>query len=170
MEQNKCNIDQYNYIWSDYNYCLIENDSGYSIVKKEKQKLTFIVIENDDENSKIINMMLENGNPIYKSLDDMKSNKNTINVIGEKTIRKEFSVKKYNVFVEWSKELPYLDQIKTLKKVFPEMLYYTNIELLESAWNCKRLLLFSTYLNMTECQENINKGKKYNITIILEAC
>lgn len=138
--------------------------------KKENGGLSFVIIENEDEYLKIVDKMLENGNPIYRSPNDIINNKSSINIIGEKTARKEFSVKKYNVFVEWSKGVPCLEQIKALKKAFPEVSCYTNKDLLEAARKCEKLMVISRYLSEREYQEYRNRGKNQNIIISMEEC
>ena len=67
--------NRYSYLWENNDNVLVKSKYGYSIVDRKKCKM--FLIENEKIEAEIIQNMLRNGRPIYKSIEKNFSFKKT---------------------------------------------------------------------------------------------
>ena len=162
------NTDKYKYLWEKGNYdnVLIKGNVGYIIFNRINNSL--LTIENEILNEQIIKKMLDNGNPIYKSIKDMKNNAKPINNVGQPSKAEDFPIKRYKLSIQWTENTSLITQIKTVKKVFPAIKDRTNQELFEIARKYKKWHFDTLYLDKDKVKEFIQLGEKYGLDIIIE--
>ena len=112
--------------------------------------------------------MLQNGNPIYASIEDLKNNCNPVNIIGRPSEAEDFSIKRYKLSIQWSKSIPLYIQIKNLKIAFPVIKSISNQELLKRAKDCNRWHFDTVYLDEIKKNEILKTVKERQLNIIIE--
>lgn len=68
-------LNEYSYIWEEDRdkYVLVTDELGESIFYINGKEIMFFLIEDDMLDTLIINKMLENGNRIYKSIEELQA-------------------------------------------------------------------------------------------------
>jgi len=161
-------IDKYSYLWEQGNYdnVLIKGNLGYTIFNKVKN--SFLIMENEVLSKQVIDRMLQNGNPIYESITDLKDNCNPINIIGQPSKAEDFSIKRYKLSIQWSKNSSLITQVKNLKDAFSIVKDKSNQELLEIARKYGKWHFDTLYLDKGKMDEILYLGKESGLDIILE--
>ena len=118
--------------------------------------------------AKSLKKMLQNGNPIYASIEDLKNNCNPVNIIGRPSEAEDFSIKRYKLSIQWSKSIPLYIQIKNLKIAFPVIKSISNQELLKRAKDCNRWHFDTVYLDEIKKNEILKTVKERQLNIIIE--
>lgn len=67
-------LNELSYVWeSDKdNYILWNHERGYSILCIEGKELSFLLIEDDELHHAVVTKMLESGNVVYNSIDELQ--------------------------------------------------------------------------------------------------
>lgn len=159
-------INKYSYLWENHDNVLVKTTMGYSIVNK--RELTMFCLENEKIEEEIIKKMLQNGNPIYASIKDLKDNGSPMNIVGLLWKAEEFPVKRYKISIKWSENVPLIIQIKNLKNVFPVVKVKSNQELLEIAKTYDTWQFDIAYLDLAGKNELLKRGKEKQLAIIIE--
>lgn len=162
------NINDYGYLWDKgcYDNVLIKGNLGYIIFNRVNNSL--IAIENEVLSRQIINKMLENGNPIYESIQNLMCNNKPINIVGQPSKPEEFPIKRYKLSIKWSREISLVVQVKKLKDVFPVVKDKSNQELLEIAKKYEIWHFDTLYLDKDRTKEIQRLGKESQLDIILD--
>ena len=112
--------------------------------------------------------MLQNGNPIYASIDNLKNNCSPVNIIGQPSEAEDFSIKRYKLFIQWSKSIPLCVQIKSLKMVFPVVRAISDQGLLKRAKDCDKWHFDTVYLDEIKKNEILQTAKDRQLNIVIE--
>lgn len=161
-------IRQYDYLWTDEkrDYVLVKGMTGYSIIDRTTDR--FLLIENEVLHNEIVEKMLQKGIPVFESVLHLQNNSQPINIVGQPTKADDFPVKRYKLFVEWSKATPLIVQVKKLKKTFPIIKKQSNQQLLEIARNSERWQFDLLYLDKNQKTEILKLAEAHNLQIIFE--
>lgn len=158
--------NRYSYLWENNDNVLVKSKYGYSIVDRKKCKM--FLIENEKIEAEIIQNMLRNGRPIYKSIEELKNNASPINIIGQPSEHEDFSIKRYKLSVRWLKNIPLSIQIKNLKVAFPIVNTISNQELLNIAKNYEEWCFDTVYLDKFERNKLLKIGQEKQLKIIIQ--
>lgn len=161
-------IRQYEYLWTNekYDYVLVKEKMGYSIV--ERTMNGFLLIENEVLHNEIVEKMLQKGVPVFESAFHLQNNCQPINIVGQPTKADDFPVKRYKLFIEWSKAIPLIVQVKELKKAFSIVKKQSNRELLEIARNSERWQFDLLCLDENQKKEILKLAEVHNLKIVFE--
>lgn len=162
------NINQYEYLWAsdNYDYVLVRTKLGYLITNRITEEI--LLIENEILENRILNQMLQHGVPIYQSQEDLKDNCSPINIVGQPVNLDVFPVRRYRVYIEWSKEIPLILQIKEFKNTFLKENEKSNQALLDIARNSEKWQFDILYLDESEKKKMIQLAEKHNLKVIFE--
>lgn len=127
-----------------------------------------LVIENEKLAAEIIRKMLQNGNPIYESINVLVDYGDPINWVGKPSEIEEFPIRRYKISIQWSKSKSLIEQIKNLKVAFPIVKIKSNQELLEIAKTQDQWHFDTVYLDSLKKDELIHMGKDKQLNIIIE--
>lgn len=161
-------ISQYDYLWTNekYDYVLVKDSTGYSIVGRTTN--SFLLIENEKIAKEVVEKMLDKGVPVFESALQLRNNCPPINIVGQPFQAEDFPVKRYKVFIEWSKDVPLAVQVKEFKEAFPIVKKQSNQVLLENAKKYKRWQFDLLYLDESQKAEIMEHAKTYNLHIVFE--
>ena len=161
-------ISHYEYLWTskNYDYVLVKGSCGYLIVNRNTKGV--FLLENEKLAKQIEEKMLQRGVPIYESGKHLQNGCLPINIVGQPTPRDEFPEKRYKLFIEWSKYIPLIIQVRKLKKLFSIVNSKSNQSLLEIARNCERWQFDIQYLDEIKKTEILNLSEEHGLRIILE--
>ena len=161
-------IENFSYLWSDDNYewVLVKSKVGYSIENRANSSV--LIIEDEICANEVINKMLQKGVPVYQSTEDLLNKCPPINIVGQPTLPEDFPVKRYKIFIAWSKELPLINQVKEFKKIFLKNEVKSDQELLAIAKNNEKWQFDTRYLDETKKKEMEDIAEKHGLKVVFE--
>lgn len=112
--------------------------------------------------------MLQRGVPVFESVVQLRNNCPPINKVGQPTKADDFPVKRYKVFIEWSKDIPLVTQVKELKKAFSIVNEQSNQVLLQIARDQERWQFDLLYLDESKKKEILKHAEEHNLQIVFE--
>lgn len=161
-------ISQYEYLWTNenYDYVLVKTTLGYLIINRITNGV--LLTENEKLENEIINKMLQRGVPIYQSHKELLSNCSPVNIVGQPIMPDNFPVKRYKVYIEWSKNIPLVIQVKEFKKAFLKSNTQSNQELLDIARNNAKWQFDILYLDESQKAEIVRLAEEHGLKVVFE--
>ena len=161
-------ISQYEYLWTNenYDYVLVKTALGYWVINRITNEV--LLTENEKLEKEIIDKMLQRGVPIYQSHKDLLNGCAPINIVGQPTMPDDFPVKRYKVYIEWSKDIPFVVQVKEFKRAFLKSNDQSNQELLNIARNNEKWQFDILYLDENKKTEIVKLAEEHGLKVVFE--